>query len=245
MAPSTIAVTPQQHHLLGLRNTSEALFMVYIYSQLVSSFTIFKTLAVESKPSLSLDEPVSQDWFFLQVFKHLHPKSQKRRKPQLLPSRLLCRARVCSALVLLVLPPAAPNSPPAVCLDTAPLSAPHPQQAVQVALFPPLCPLERYFLPECHKYWRKQHVYSIITLSCAHWWFSLFQVLNYSPPSGSSPYPTTIGSAEGSSLRARYRTPPSVFNSPGSKEDYMEDLKSLERFLRTEEEKSHRSQLGR
>uniref|UniRef100_A0A8D3BNN6 Transmembrane protein 209 n=1 Tax=Scophthalmus maximus TaxID=52904 RepID=A0A8D3BNN6_SCOMX len=70
------------------------------------------------------------------------------------------------------------------------------------------------------------------------------KVLNYSPSPGSSPYPSSIGPAEGSSLRARYRTSPSVFNSPGSKEDYMEDLKSLERFLRTEEEKSHRSQLG-
>lgn len=70
------------------------------------------------------------------------------------------------------------------------------------------------------------------------------QVLNYSPSPGSSPYPSSIGPAEGSSLRARYRTSPSVFNSPGSKEDYMEDLKSLERFLRTEEERSHRSQLG-
>lgn len=69
-------------------------------------------------------------------------------------------------------------------------------------------------------------------------------MLNYSPSSGSSPYQNTIGSAEGSSLRARYRTSPSVFNSPGSKEDYMEDLKSLERFLRSEEEKSHRSHLG-
>lgn len=72
----------------------------------------------------------------------------------------------------------------------------------------------------------------------------VFQVLNYSPSPGSSPYPSSIGPAEGSSLRARYRTSPSVLNSPGSKEDYMEDLKSLERFLRTEEEKSHRSQLG-
>ncbi|KAM9704722.1 transmembrane protein 209 [Menidia menidia] len=70
------------------------------------------------------------------------------------------------------------------------------------------------------------------------------KVLSYSPSSGSSPYSNSVGSAEGSSLRARYRTSPSVFNSPGSKEDYMEDLKSLERFLRTEEEKSHRSQLG-
>lgn len=69
-------------------------------------------------------------------------------------------------------------------------------------------------------------------------------MLNYSQSSGSSPYQNSIGSAEGSGLRARYRTSPSVFNSPGSKEDYMEDLKSLERFLRSEEEKSHRSQLG-
>lgn len=71
------------------------------------------------------------------------------------------------------------------------------------------------------------------------------KVLSYSASSGSSPFPKTVGSAEGSSLRARYRTSPSVFNSPGSKEDYMEDLKSLERFLHTEEEKSHRSQLGK
>uniref|UniRef100_A0A672Z3C5 Transmembrane protein 209 n=1 Tax=Sphaeramia orbicularis TaxID=375764 RepID=A0A672Z3C5_9TELE len=70
------------------------------------------------------------------------------------------------------------------------------------------------------------------------------KVLNYSPSPGSSPYSSSIGPVEGSSLRARYRTSPSVFNSPGSKEDYMEDVKSLERFLRTEEEKSHRSQLG-
>lgn len=72
----------------------------------------------------------------------------------------------------------------------------------------------------------------------------MLQVLNYSQSSGCSPYPNSIGPAEGSSLRSRYRTSPSVFNSPGSKEDYMEDLKSLERFLRSEEERSHRSQLG-
>ncbi|XP_061922744.1 transmembrane protein 209 [Entelurus aequoreus] len=70
------------------------------------------------------------------------------------------------------------------------------------------------------------------------------KVLNYSPSPGSTPYPSSIGPSESSGLRARYRTSPSVFNSPGSKEDYMEDLKSLERFLRTEEEKNHRSQLG-
>lgn len=29
MAPSTIAVSPEQHRLLGLRNTSEALFLFF------------------------------------------------------------------------------------------------------------------------------------------------------------------------------------------------------------------------
>ncbi|KAL2103081.1 hypothetical protein ACEWY4_002249 [Coilia grayii] len=70
------------------------------------------------------------------------------------------------------------------------------------------------------------------------------KVLNHSPSPGSPPYPSSVGPAEGSGLRARYRTSPSVFNSPGGKEDYIDDLKGLERFLRSEEEKSHRSQLG-
>uniref|UniRef100_A0A673YCC7 Transmembrane protein 209 n=1 Tax=Salmo trutta TaxID=8032 RepID=A0A673YCC7_SALTR len=74
--------------------------------------------------------------------------------------------------------------------------------------------------------------------SGGHFSSSLF---NYSPPSS---YPSSIGPVDGTSLRARYRTSPSVFNSPGGKEDYMESLKTLDRFLRTEEEKSHRSQLG-
>uniref|UniRef100_A0A8C1A8M3 Transmembrane protein 209 n=1 Tax=Cyprinus carpio carpio TaxID=630221 RepID=A0A8C1A8M3_CYPCA len=74
--------------------------------------------------------------------------------------------------------------------------------------------------------------------------FSPSMVLNYSPSPSSSPYPSNLGPAEGTSLRARYRTSPSVFNSPGGKEEYIDDLKTLEKFLRTEEEKSHRSQLG-
>ncbi|XP_006633485.1 transmembrane protein 209 [Lepisosteus oculatus] len=73
---------------------------------------------------------------------------------------------------------------------------------------------------------------------------SFNKMLNYSPSPGSSPYPSSVGPAEGSSLRARYRTSPSVFNSPGGKEDYVADLKSLESFLRSEEERRHRSQLG-
>lgn len=73
---------------------------------------------------------------------------------------------------------------------------------------------------------------------------SFGKVLSYSPSPGSSPYPSSIGPVEGTSLRARYRTSPSVFSSPGGKEDYVADLKTLEKFLRSEEEKSQRSQLG-
>ncbi|KAJ8416397.1 hypothetical protein AAFF_G00356850 [Aldrovandia affinis] len=73
---------------------------------------------------------------------------------------------------------------------------------------------------------------------------SFGKVLNYSASPGSSPYPSSIGPIEGTSLRARYRTSPSIFSSPGGKEDYMADLKTLEKFLRSEEEKSQRSQLG-
>ncbi|KAK2832341.1 hypothetical protein Q7C36_015803 [Tachysurus vachellii] len=68
------------------------------------------------------------------------------------------------------------------------------------------------------------------------------KVLNYSP--SSPPYPSSLGPVEGTSLRTRYRTSPSVFSSPGGKEDYMDDPKSLEKFLRSEEEKSHRGHLG-
>uniref|UniRef100_A0AAX7V4H4 Transmembrane protein 209 n=1 Tax=Astatotilapia calliptera TaxID=8154 RepID=A0AAX7V4H4_ASTCA len=150
MAPSTIAVSPEQHHLLGLRNTSEA----QIYAQ---------SSPLQGQSVLSFS-----------------PSRTASSSPKFSPSCV-------------------PGYSPT-------LSNPSPTNSAGGPFSP--------------------------------------SVLNYSPPSGSSPYPTTIGSAEGSSLRARYRTPPSVFNSPGSKEDYMEDLKSLERFLRTEEERSHRSQLG-
>ncbi|XP_077450553.1 transmembrane protein 209 [Stigmatopora argus] len=67
------------------------------------------------------------------------------------------------------------------------------------------------------------------------------KVLSYNQSPGSSPY---ASSTESSMLRSRYRTSPSMFSSPGSEEDYIYDLKSLERFLHTEEEKCHRSQLG-
>ncbi|XP_062248502.1 transmembrane protein 209-like [Platichthys flesus] len=69
------------------------------------------------------------------------------------------------------------------------------------------------------------------------------KVWNYSPSPGYSPYPSNIGRADGSSLRARCYTSPAMFNSPGSKENYIDDLKSLERFLHQEEKKAHHSQL--
>uniref|UniRef100_A0A8C5NY78 Transmembrane protein 209 n=1 Tax=Jaculus jaculus TaxID=51337 RepID=A0A8C5NY78_JACJA len=62
--------------------------------------------------------------------------------------------------------------------------------------------------------------------------------------SPSPPYPTTVGPIESSGLRARYRSSPSVYNSPTDKEDYMTDLRTLDTFLRSEEEKQHRAKLG-
>uniref|UniRef100_A0A8C8XSC3 Transmembrane protein 209 n=1 Tax=Panthera leo TaxID=9689 RepID=A0A8C8XSC3_PANLE len=69
------------------------------------------------------------------------------------------------------------------------------------------------------------------------------KLASYSP-SPSSPYPTTVGPVEGSGLRSRYRSSPTVYNSPTDKEDYMTDLRTLDTFLRSEEEKQHRVKLG-
>lgn len=65
---------------------------------------------------------------------------------------------------------------------------------------------------------------------------------SYSPP-GSSPYPSSIGPVD-TGLRSRYRSCPSSYTSPTGKDDYMSDLKSLDCFLRCEEEKLHRAHLG-
>ncbi|XP_038609063.1 transmembrane protein 209 [Tachyglossus aculeatus] len=69
------------------------------------------------------------------------------------------------------------------------------------------------------------------------------KVSGYSPP-GSSPYPTSIGPLEGSGLRSRFRSSPTVYNTPTGKEDYMTDLRTLDNFLRGEEEKQHRVHLS-
>lgn len=162
MAPSTIAVTPDQHRLLGLRNSG-----------------------IQASP----------------------PQKQEKK-----------------------VAPAPPQS--------------SPLQGQSVLSFSPSRPASASpkFSPSCVQ------GYSPSTSGSAGGPFSpslaFGKVLNYSPSPGSSPFPSSIGPVEGTSLRARYRSSPSVFNSPGGREDYMEDLKTLERFLATEEEKSHRSQLG-
>ncbi|KFV99718.1 Transmembrane protein 209, partial [Fulmarus glacialis] len=63
------------------------------------------------------------------------------------------------------------------------------------------------------------------------------KVSSFSPSPGGSPYPTSVGPVESGGGRVLY-------NSPTGKEDYMTDLKSLDTFLRNEEEKQHRVQLG-
>ncbi|XP_010292814.1 PREDICTED: transmembrane protein 209 isoform X2 [Phaethon lepturus] len=70
------------------------------------------------------------------------------------------------------------------------------------------------------------------------------KVSSFSPSPSGSPYPTSIGPVESGGLRSRYRSSPILYNSPTGKEDYMTDLKSLDTFLRNEEEKQHRVQLG-
>ncbi|XP_010142815.1 PREDICTED: transmembrane protein 209, partial [Buceros rhinoceros silvestris] len=70
------------------------------------------------------------------------------------------------------------------------------------------------------------------------------KVSSFSPSPSGSPYPTSVGPVDSGGLRSRYRTSPVLYNSPAGKEDYMTDLKSLDAFLRNEEEKQQRVQLG-
>ncbi|KAM9277392.1 transmembrane protein 209-like [Cariama cristata] len=75
-------------------------------------------------------------------------------------------------------------------------------------------------------------------------WFYSPKVSSFSPSPSGSPYPMSIGPVESGGLRSRYRTSPILYNSPADKEGYMTDLKSLETFLRREDEKQQRLQLG-
>ncbi|XP_029472155.1 transmembrane protein 209 isoform X2 [Rhinatrema bivittatum] len=73
---------------------------------------------------------------------------------------------------------------------------------------------------------------------------SFGKMTSYSQSPSSLTHPSSIGPSEGSSLRSRYRTSPSLYGSPSGKDDYMTELKSLDNFLRGEEEKNRRVQLG-
>ncbi|XP_035171670.1 transmembrane protein 209 [Oxyura jamaicensis] len=63
-------------------------------------------------------------------------------------------------------------------------------------------------------------------------------------PSPPSPHPASVRPMESGGLRSRYRSSPILYNSPTAKEDYITDIKSLDAFLRREEEKQRRVQLG-
>ncbi|KAM4678305.1 transmembrane protein 209 isoform 2-T2 [Discoglossus pictus] len=67
---------------------------------------------------------------------------------------------------------------------------------------------------------------------------------SYSPSPSSPQYPSSLGPVESSGLRSRYRSSPTAYSSPSGKEDYMTDLKLLDLFLRSEEEKKNRTKLG-
>ncbi|KAL7979847.1 hypothetical protein Chor_008185, partial [Crotalus horridus] len=66
----------------------------------------------------------------------------------------------------------------------------------------------------------------------------------FTPSPGPLMYPASIGPVDSGGMRSRYRSSPTVYNSPTGKADYMTDLKSLDSFLQNEEEKQHRVQLG-
>ncbi|NXO03671.1 TM209 protein, partial [Rhinopomastus cyanomelas] len=66
----------------------------------------------------------------------------------------------------------------------------------------------------------------------------------FSPSPSGSQHPSSVGPADSGGLKSRYRSSPTLYNSPTGKDDYMTDLKSLDTFLRCEKEKQQRVQLG-
>ncbi|NWR31329.1 TM209 protein, partial [Tachuris rubrigastra] len=68
------------------------------------------------------------------------------------------------------------------------------------------------------------------------------KVSGFSHSPNGSPYPT--GAADSGGIRSHYRFSPILYNNSTHKEDYITDVKSLDTFLRNEEEKQHRVQLG-
>ncbi|XP_071408997.1 transmembrane protein 209 [Pithys albifrons albifrons] len=68
---------------------------------------------------------------------------------------------------------------------------------------------------------------------------SYSKVSSLGPSPNGSPY-----AADGGGLRSHYRLSPILYNNSPQKEDYISDVKALDTFLRNEEEKQHRVQLG-
>ncbi|NXG01394.1 TM209 protein, partial [Sakesphorus luctuosus] len=70
--------------------------------------------------------------------------------------------------------------------------------------------------------------------------YSKVSSLGHSP--NGSPY--SVGPGDSGGMRSHYRLSPILYNNSTHKEDYITDVKSLDTFLRNEEEKQHRVQLG-
>ncbi|KAJ7426694.1 hypothetical protein BTVI_01936 [Pitangus sulphuratus] len=54
-----------------------------------------------------------------------------------------------------------------------------------------------------------------------------------------------MGALDSGGIRSHYRFSPILYNNNTHKDDYITDVKSLDTFLRNEEEKQHRVQLGK
>uniref|UniRef100_A0A4W3IJI0 Transmembrane protein 209 n=1 Tax=Callorhinchus milii TaxID=7868 RepID=A0A4W3IJI0_CALMI len=75
--------------------------------------------------------------------------------------------------------------------------------------------------------------------------FSTPSIFSLEPPVHCiSSYPNNIGSTECSGVRSRYRSSPSVYSMPLTRDEYLTDIRSLESYLRSEEEKHNRSHQG-
>ncbi|XP_027529176.1 transmembrane protein 209-like, partial [Neopelma chrysocephalum] len=68
------------------------------------------------------------------------------------------------------------------------------------------------------------------------------KVSSFSHSPNGSPYST--GAVDSGGIRSHYRFSPILYNNNTHKDDYITDVKSLDTFLRNEEEKQHRVQLG-
>ncbi|NWR97689.1 TM209 protein, partial [Motacilla alba] len=73
---------------------------------------------------------------------------------------------------------------------------------------------------------------------------SYTKVSSFSHSPNGSPYSTSVGPVDSGGIRSHYRFSPILYNNSTYKDDCITDVKSLDTFLRNEEEKQHRVQLG-